>query len=177
LLSAAGIVLPTLDCNLTPPAKARGVFCAVLAVVVVMLIVVVMILSVVRAIAWSFVMRPANETIKKSGHSGFQFRGGVSPPCFKGLTHSNRRRLLSLGNDVVDGSHVLLRRSQRAHAIMTPLRDRFLKPINLKPRHRSETCRMDGDVDGARAILLASSALGLDGSPPLRRQTADIVKS
>jgi hypothetical protein len=149
----------------------------VLAVVVVMLVLVTMILRVVRGIARSFLMRPANETIKKSDHSGFQFRGGVSPPCFKGLTHSNRRRLLSLGNDVVDGSHVLLRRSQRAHAIMTPLRDRFLKPINSKPPHRSEIFRLDGDVDEARDILLASSALGRGGSFVLRSQTADIVKS
>jgi hypothetical protein len=96
---------------------------------VVVLALVAVILIVVMVINRGFVMGPTHETIKKSGHSGFQFRGSVSPSCLKGLAHRSRRCFLSLSNYFVDGSHTLLRRSQHAHAIMTPLRDRFLKPI------------------------------------------------
>jgi hypothetical protein len=89
-------------------------------VVVVVLALVALVLIVVLVINRGFVMRPANETIKKSGHSGFQFSGSVSPSCLKGLPHGSRRCFLSVSNYLVDGSHILLRRSQRAHAMMAP---------------------------------------------------------
>jgi hypothetical protein len=98
-------------------------------VVVVVLTLVAVVLIVVLVISRGFVMRPTNETIKKSGHSGFQFGGSVSPSGLKGLPHGSRRCFLSVSNYVLDGSHISLRRSQRAHGMMAPQRDRFLKPI------------------------------------------------
>jgi hypothetical protein len=89
---------------------------------VVVLALVVLVLIGVLGITWGFVVGTADETIKKSGHSGFQFGGGMSPSGLKSLAHGSRHRFLSIRNYFVDVTHVTSVVSHlQTHAILWPL--------------------------------------------------------
>ena len=52
--------------------------------------------------------RDADEAVKESDHSGFQFSGGVRSPRLESLMQRSGERFLSVGNYFVEGPHTSL---------------------------------------------------------------------